>query len=134
MNVLAAPVQPSSLAQLALPAEYQQTAKGEQFFLYDSEATDPQRFLIIGTQRNLEMLQASHYWMADGTFKTTPSLFAQVYVAHGLRGEAADLTKTGHLLPSISVLLPNKTEATSGHPQDTSSCIRSTRFYTRPVR
>ena len=30
------------------------------------------------------MLQASHYWMADVTFKNTPSLFAQVYVVHGL--------------------------------------------------
>ena len=110
--MLAAPVQPTSLAQLAIPAEYQHTAKGEQFLLYDSGATDPQRFLIFGTQRNLEMLQASHYWMADGTFKTAPSLFAQVYAVHGLRGEAADLTKTGHLLPSIFVLLPNKTEAT----------------------
>ena len=33
-------------------------------------------------------------------------------MCHGQRGEAADLTKTGHLLPSIFVLLPNKTEAT----------------------
>ena len=57
------------------------------------------------------MLQSSHYWMADGTFMTAPSLFAQVYVVHGLRGEAADLTKTGYL-PSIFMLLPNKTEAT----------------------
>ena len=32
VNVLAAPVQPASLAQLALPAEYQQTAKGNSFF------------------------------------------------------------------------------------------------------
>ena len=32
---LAAPVQPTSLEQLALPLEYQQTAKGEQFLLYD---------------------------------------------------------------------------------------------------
>ena len=58
------------------------------------------------------MLQASHYWMADGTYQNTPSLSVQVYVVHGLRGEAADLTKTGHLLPSIFVLLLNKTEAT----------------------
>ena len=33
---LAAPVQPASLEELVLPAENQQTAKGEQFLFYDS--------------------------------------------------------------------------------------------------
>ena len=39
---LAAPVQPTSLEQLALPPEFQQTAKGEQFLLYES-APETQR-------------------------------------------------------------------------------------------
>ena len=30
------------------------------------------------TQSNVEMLSASQIWLADGTFKTAPSLFAQV--------------------------------------------------------
>ena len=38
-------------------------------------------------------------------------LFTQVYVIHALRG-GPDLMKDGHLLPSLFVLLPNKTEAT----------------------
>ena len=45
---LAAPVQPTSLEQLALPPEYQQTSKGEQFLLYDS-GPETQRILIFGT-------------------------------------------------------------------------------------
>ena len=57
------------------------------------------------------MLQLSSVWLADGTFKTAPSLFTQVYVIHALRG-GPDLMKDGHLLPSLFVLLPNKTEAT----------------------
>ncbi|KAI6651155.1 hypothetical protein LOD99_5506 [Oopsacas minuta] len=52
----------------------------------------------------------SKIWLADGTFKTAPPLFAQLYVVHGLRG-GDDPMKTGHLLPSLFVLLPNKTEA-----------------------
>ncbi|KAI6658769.1 hypothetical protein LOD99_15094 [Oopsacas minuta] len=111
-SVLSAPVQPTALAELVLPAEYQRTAKGEQFLLYDSGEDDAHRFLIFGTQRNLGMLQQSKIWLADGTFKTAPPLFAQVYVVHGLRG-GDDPMKTGHLLPSLFVLLPNKTEDTS---------------------
>ena len=107
---LAAPAQPTSLEQLVLPAEYQLTAKGEQFLLYDS-GPDTQRMLIFGTQRNLEMLKLAEHWMADGTFKTAPPLFSQVYVVHALRG-GAQLMRDGHLLPSLFVLLPNKTEAT----------------------
>ena len=106
----AAPVQPTTLEQLALPEEYIQTYKGEQFLLYDS-GPETQRNLIFWAQRNLEMLQLSSVWLADGTFKTAPSLFTQVCVIHALRG-GADLMKDVHLLPSLFVLLHNKTGAT----------------------
>ena len=82
---MAAPVQPARLEELVLPADYQQTAKGEQFLLYDS-GPETQRILIFWTQRNLEMLRLSEYWLADCTFKTAPSFFTQVYVVHALRG------------------------------------------------
>ena len=108
--MLAVSIQPTTLEELNLPPEYQQTAKEEQFLLYDS-GPEPQRILIFGTQRNLDMLQASQCWLADGTFKTAPNLFAQVYVLHALRGGPEPL-KDGHLLPSLFILLPNKTQAT----------------------
>ncbi|KAI6656231.1 hypothetical protein LOD99_1564 [Oopsacas minuta] len=53
------PVQPTALAELFLPAEYQRTAKEEQFLLYNSGEDDAHRFLIFGTQRTLGMLQQS---------------------------------------------------------------------------
>ena len=56
------------------------------------------------------MLEASQFWLADGTFKTAPALFSQVYAIHSLRGGPNPL-EDGHLLPSLFVLLPNKTEA-----------------------
>ncbi|KAI6652396.1 hypothetical protein LOD99_7410 [Oopsacas minuta] len=79
-SLLAAPAQSTTLAELALPAVYHQTAKGEQFLLYDSGVDDVHRFLIFATQHNLGMLQRSKICLADGTFKTAPPLFAQVYV------------------------------------------------------
>ena len=57
------------------------------------------------------MLAASQVWLADGTFKTAPALFGQVYVIHGLRG-GPELIEDGHLLPSLFALLPNKTQDT----------------------
>ena len=92
-RTLAAPVQPATLDELVLPDEYQKTAKGEQFLLYDSGA-GAQRFLIFRTQTNLDILQSSRCWLADGTFQTPPPLFAQVYVVHGLQ-EGPDLAKDG---------------------------------------
>ena len=107
---LAAPVQPVSLEQLTLPDMYKRTSKDEQFLLYDS-GQETQRILIFGTHQNLETLQLFRVWLADGTFKTAPLLFTQLYVIHVLRG-GPDMMKDGHLLPSLFILLPNKSEAT----------------------
>ena len=109
-RVLAAPIQPLSLVELEIPMEYRSTAKGEMFLLYDS-GPDPERILIFGTCQNIEMLKCSQHWLADGTFKTAPVLFQQVYVIHALRGGPNPLLD-GHLLPSLFVLLANKTQIT----------------------
>ena len=98
-RVLAAPIQPLSLVKLEIPMEYRSTAKGEMFLLYDS-GPDPERILIFGTCQNIEMLKCSQHWLADGTFKTAPVLFQQVYVIHALRGGPNPLLD-GHLLPSL---------------------------------
>ena len=80
----ALPAQPECLEELIIPPEYAFTAKGENFLLYDSRV-DPQRFIIFGIEANVEMLNTSQIWLCDGTFKTAPKLFSQVYCIHGLR-------------------------------------------------
>ena len=55
----------------------------ENFLLYDSELEE-RRILIFGTKTNTEMLELAPVWLADGTFKTAPILFEQVYVIHAL--------------------------------------------------
>ena len=67
-------------------------------------------------QRNhQEMLEFSKYRLTSSlsarSFLDNPTLFAQVYVIHGLRG-GPNLSQDGHLLPCLFVLLPNKTQAT----------------------
>ena len=98
--------QPLTLADLVLPTEYQQINKGNQFILYDSGQDHSNRFIIFGTHENVEMLKNSQIWLADGTFKSTPALFAQVYVIHSLRG-GANPFEDNHLLSCMFVLLPN---------------------------
>ena len=57
------------------------------------------------------MLELSKVWMVDGTFKTAPLLFEQVYCVHGMRGGPTPL-EDGHLLTSFFALLPNKSQET----------------------
>ena len=103
-RVLTAPVQPTTLEQLIIPEEFMRTSKDELFLLYDS-GPEIQRIIIFATQKNLDMLQFSRVWLADGSFRTAPLLFTQVYVVHALRG-GPDLLKDSHLLPSIFIYFP----------------------------
>ena len=57
------------------------------------------------------MLSTSSVWLTDRTFTTVPGLFYQLYVIHALKG-SQNLFKNSHLLPSIFILLPKKSEET----------------------
>ena len=85
----------SSLLTLQIPVSVR-TLDGENFLLFDSgPAVD--RILIFGLERNCEQLSASEWWAADGTFKTPPLLWAQLYSVHAI-------TK-GYCLPCLFCLL-----------------------------
>ena len=91
---------PQSLADLDIPNEYKQTDKGEPFLYYDSEG-DKKRFLIYTTERNLDRLTTCKIWQCDGTFRSVPTIFTQLYTLHG--------HIDGKLVPLVYVLLPGKT-------------------------
>jgi hypothetical protein len=61
------------------------------------------RFLILGTDDTVAFLRLCGVWMADGTFKTSPELFEQIYTVHG--------SHEGFTIPCLYGLLPNKTKA-----------------------
>lgn len=71
--------------------------------LYDSNDGND-RVLIFSTRRNLSLLAQSRNWYADGTFKTTPMLFQQLYTIHGILNN--------NVLPAVFALLPSKSENT----------------------
>lgn len=68
---------PHTLDALNIPHEYTRTFGNDNFLIFDSGA-GPQRILIFGTDRNLELMARSNNWFADGTFKAAPALFYQV--------------------------------------------------------
>jgi hypothetical protein len=68
--------------------------------LLDDSRSSLDRILIFGRLKSLDILERSKIWFCDGTFKTAPPLFAQVYVI---------LVKDiGGVHPLIYALLPNK--------------------------
>ena len=74
----------------------------EKFLLYDGIA-GASRMLIFGTLRALTLMTVFTNWIADGTFRSCPSLFYQCYSIHHLENSIA--------IPSLFILLPNKTKA-----------------------
>ena len=73
--------EPDSLQFIFRP-EYEVLDSGERFLLADIVSDG--RFLIFATRQGLQMLQRSAMWIMDGTFKTCPSIFSQIYTIHGV--------------------------------------------------
>ena len=105
-----APPNPISLDELLLDGNDINTFSGKDFLFYDSD-DGPNRIVIFSTQENIEYLSMSSIWLADGTFKTVPNLFCQLYTVHCLIG-GPNPFENGHLLPCIYALLPNKSTST----------------------
>ena len=76
------------------------TSKGEQFVLCNDE---PSGIIIFGTKSNLKNLCCDvDFVLIDGTFKSCPKYFYQLYTFHGGKGNT--------YVPLLYALLPSKTE------------------------
>ena len=96
-------VMPLHRRDLVFTDDQTKTNNGDPFLMFDSGASDD-RILIFSTARNLQVLSTCRHLYADGTFKTVPSIFEQLYTVHGV--------KNGLTIPLIYALLPNKREQT----------------------
>lgn len=105
------PTNPNDLIQL--PQRYQTTTDGRRFLLWDSleaqiednsEETQPPRMLLFATDECLALLKANVNWLFDGTFKSSPNAFYQVFTLHCLHANGA--------VPCVYALLPDKTQET----------------------
>ena len=105
-----APPNPISLEELQLNAEEIKTHSNRNFLFCDT-GPGPNRIVLFATKENIEYLSMSSIWLADGTLKTVPTLFFQLYTVHCLVG-GPNPFENGHLLPCLYALLPNKMQST----------------------
>ena len=68
-----------------LPEQYQNTAPGESFIIYDSGAGDQEQMFRFASKIGLQLLRESEHWYADGIFKVCLEIFYQLYAIHGQR-------------------------------------------------
>ena len=87
-----------------IPEEFKSTTHGEQFLLFDNGNGSSSRMLIFSTSTNLDLLSRSKLWLADGTFKTVPQIFYQLYTIHAF--------SNGREFPCVYALLSDKKEVT----------------------
>lgn len=96
---------PLTTNELELPLAYTTTSRNENFLLFDSGSDCKERMLVFGTKENLNLLQQAKHWYVDGTFKSVPSLFYQLYTLHGI-------IRDNIIVPFVYALLPNKKSST----------------------
>jgi len=95
------PVNPSNANDLIIPEIYKFTNKNELFLSYDN-GNNENRILIFTTKSNLNLLQESDNWLGDGTFKTVPSIFSQLYTIHSYKSDC--------VVPLVYILMTNRTK------------------------
>jgi hypothetical protein len=68
------------------------------------------RILLFVTDGNLQRLSAADVWLMDGTFKTVPTVFKQLYTIHAKVGGI-----NGRILPLVYALMTSKSKRCYRH-------------------
>ena len=97
-------VEPKTLDNFELPSAYCITLSGMDFAKNITDGTE--RILLFTTIENLKWLQEAKFWIMDGTFKTVPTLFRQLYNIHAPTGGNVNF----RVVPLVYALMSTKTE------------------------
>ncbi|CAF3504886.1 unnamed protein product [Rotaria socialis] len=98
------PALPSSL-DFKIPLLYQSTWSGEKFIIADTQRKKVGgRLIMFGSNEQVDLLLNSTTWFCDGTFKTRPLIFDQVYIIQCLVGD--------EVFPAIYALTSNRQRKT----------------------
>ena len=97
------PCNPRDLEHLCIPGDYVISHNNKCMMLWDSGYHETiRRSFLWGTECNAEAIVDSDNWIMNGTFKSAPNLFTQLFTIHGLFPD-------GYRLPLFYGLLPGKT-------------------------
>jgi hypothetical protein len=99
------PPQPQSLQEINIPIHLHTTMNGERFLAKEITFGE-EKMIIFCTTSNLQNLQEADYWIMDGTFKTVPILFQQLYTIHALVKKG----NSSRVLSMVYVLMTSKSE------------------------
>mgnify|MGYP003623240631 FL=1 len=78
------PAIPTSLQDIVIEDPYNKTLQGDLFLIYDPGIIDDNRILMFTTLNNIRFLAESDTLFSDGTFKTVPNQFLQLFTIHGI--------------------------------------------------
>ena len=99
------PPLPTSQEIISIPDEFSLTQRGTPIIAFNDMMPCGNRMLILASSEQIKALSEVDMVFADGTFKTCPSLFKQVYI---IRGQLHN----GQRLVLVFALLPNKLQST----------------------
>lgn len=91
---------PTERRTIEIPEKYKVTDDGRRFLQVDTGGAD--RILVFASDQGLDLLQQSQHWVCDGTFKSAPTLFFQLYTLHSFW--------LGQTIACVYALLPGKSE------------------------
>jgi len=97
--------EPTSLDSLIIPEDLKHTLNGKLFLINESEIGND-KILLFTTLANLRKLELAKYWIMDGTFKTVPTIFHQLYSIHAPVGHDTN----SRIFPMVFALLSSKSK------------------------
>ncbi|KFD55608.1 hypothetical protein M513_03356 [Trichuris suis] len=99
------PAEPRTLAGICVPDVMRVTFSGELFLIKDKRVGND-GFLMFTTVSDLQKLESASFWIMDGTFKTVPKIFYQLYTIH-----APVLRGSYRTFPFVYILMTGKSRS-----------------------
>lgn len=96
--------EPEFIEDINIPENLKTTLNGNLFLIKDSFVGEG-KILIFSTNANIHNLAKAPYWIMDGTFKTVPHIFQQLYTIHAPVGN-----ENSRVLPLVYALMTHKNE------------------------
>jgi len=90
--------QPQTLEDINIPESLQSSLNGDQFL--------KERILLFTIKANIRNLSQALFWVMDGTYKTVPNVFYQLYTIHAPVGAEDNF----RILPLVYALMTSKAE------------------------